>query len=82
MDCAWISHRRLPEMNHVDMSRVAVTFCQARKKVNWGLYAKLTPMRFEDGERVGTIRGRRYAAQQLLDEHGREMLYIPQLLPA
>lgn len=67
---------RLPEMSHVDMDRVAVTFCQARKKVNWGLYAKLTPMRFEGGRRIGTIRGRRYAAQQLLDENGREMLYI------
>jgi predicted metallopeptidase len=68
--------RRLPEMNHIDMDRVAVTYCQARKKVHWGLYAKLTPMRFEGGNRIGTVRGRRYAAQQLLDEQGREMLYI------
>lgn len=67
---------RVPEMNHIDMDRVSVAFCQARKKVTWGLYAKLTPMRFEDGERIGTVRGRRYAAQQMLDENGREMLYI------
>jgi predicted metallopeptidase len=68
--------RRLPEMKHIDMDRVAVTYCQTRKKVHWGLYAKLTPMRFEGGNRIGTVRGRRYAAQQLLDEQGREMLYI------
>ena len=33
-------------------------------------------MRFEGGTRIGTVRGRRYAAQQLLDERGREILYI------
>lgn len=68
--------RRLPEMNYIDMDRVAVSFCQARKRVSWGLYAKLTPMRFEDGASIGTLRGRRYATQQLFDAQGREMLYI------
>lgn len=68
--------RRLPAMNHIDMDRVAVSFCQARKKVAWGLYAKLTPMRFENGEPTGVIGGRRFATQQLLDQRGREMLYI------
>ena len=34
---------------HIDMSRVAVCFAQARSRALHGLQAKLTPMRFEKG---------------------------------
>ncbi len=40
---------RLDEFSHIDMSRVAVTFAQARRRVLHGLQAKLTPLRFEGG---------------------------------
>jgi len=67
---------RLPELSHVDMERVAVACSQARKPVNHGLYATLTPMRFEGG-RVSTLRrGREFTAQRLFDTNGRELLYI------
>ena len=36
---------RLPELDHVDLSRVAISFAQARKRVLHGLQASLTPMR-------------------------------------
>lgn len=65
-----------PELGHVDMDRVAVSFAQARARSSWGMYASLTPMRFEGGSIVGTKRGRSYAIQQLVDCSGREMLYI------
>ena len=40
---------RLAELQHIDMQRVAVTFSQTRKQVSHGLYASMTPMRFEGG---------------------------------
>jgi hypothetical protein len=67
---------RLDELSHIDMQRVALAFCQTRKRVPHGLQASLTPMRFDSGARTGERRGRTYMVQPLLDEHGREMLYI------
>lgn len=68
--------KRLPEMTHIDMTRVAVAFCQARKRVSHGMYASLTPMRFERGSLYMARHGRRYTCQRLYDTQGREFLYI------
>jgi len=64
-----------PEFRHVDMSRVAVTYAQTRSAVDWGMQAKLTPMRFERGASTCMRDGRRWGAQQLYQD-GEEMLYI------
>lgn len=61
---------------HIDLDRVAIAFAQARRRVNYGLQASLTPMRFEGGATTIVRRGRRYAAQRLRDKNGREILYI------
>jgi hypothetical protein len=63
-------------MQHIDMGRVAVCFAQARKAVSHGLYATLTPLRFEGGALIQERRRRRYAIQRVYDERGREMLYV------
>ncbi len=67
---------RLTDLEHIDFSRVAVGFCQARKSVAHGLQAALTPMRFEEGRQVTIRNGRQYRVQQLVDEHGNEFLYL------
>ncbi|MHB0958481.1 MAG: hypothetical protein ACYC0X_16975 [Pirellulaceae bacterium] len=67
---------RLPELSHVDLTRVAFSFAQARVKGVEGLYASLTPLRFAGGSRVEKRRGRYYRAQTLRGDDGREMLYI------
>ncbi|HEX5105000.1 MAG TPA: hypothetical protein VFV87_14370 [Pirellulaceae bacterium] len=67
---------RLPELAHIDMPRVAVAFSQARNGERHGLFASLTPLRFQDGAQVGRRRGRSYRIQSLRDKSGREMLYI------
>jgi len=68
--------RRLPELQHIDLSRVAIGWCRTRKRVSHGLYASLTPMRFEGGA-VTELRGdQRYGVQRLVGEQGQEMLYI------
>ncbi len=67
---------RLPELRHIDLDRVAVTFAQTRRPVQHGMYACLIPLRFEGGSPVTVRRGRRYRMQQLVAPSGREMLYI------
>ena len=60
---------------HIDMSEVAVSFAQARSRVRHGLQAKLTPMRFEDGNLTSRIKGRTWTVQRLYVGK-REMKYI------
>jgi predicted metallopeptidase len=45
-----------PQLSHVRMAQVAVSFAQARRRVLHGLQAKLTPLRFANGALV-TRRG-------------------------
>ncbi len=67
---------RLPELAHIDLSRVLVCFKQARQRAMHGMYASLTPLRFEGGSPTMVRRGRPLAIQRLVDPSGREMLYI------
>lgn len=67
---------RLPELAHVDMRRVAIRFCQTRRRTRHGLYASLTPMRFEGGQLTGRRHGRTWTVERLYDDAGREMLYL------
>jgi hypothetical protein len=55
---------RLPEFEHVRMDQVAVTFAQARRRVPYGLQAKLTPLRFEGGQLYTRRRGRTWTIQR------------------
>lgn len=66
---------RCPTFHHVRMEQIAVTFAQARRSVQHGLQAKLTPMRFEHGELVTNRRGRQWTIQRLF-RGDVEMLYI------
>lgn len=67
---------RLPQLGHIDLDRVAISFSQARKRVDHGYHATLTPMRFEDGSLTSIRNNDRYTVQRLYDADGREMLYI------
>jgi predicted metallopeptidase len=67
---------RLRELAHIDVDRVAIRFCQARKAVRHGIQATLTPLRFDGGERVRRIRGRDWTIERVVGADGREMLYL------
>ena len=67
---------RLPELQHVDTQRLMFTFSQARNRTRHGLYATLTPMRFEEGSLVGERQGRMYTVQRLYDSDRTEQMYI------
>lgn len=60
---------------HIDMSRVAVCFAQARSSVLHGMQAKLTPMRFENGALRERRENQTWTVQRLYLGK-REMLYI------
>ena len=66
---------RHPEFRHIDMSRVVVTYAQARSAVEWGMQAKLTPMRFERGAMTEKRDGQTFTVQRLFHQQT-EMLYI------
>lgn len=68
--------RRLPDLAHIDMDRVAVGFSQTRRSGPQGIYATLTPLRFVGGGLHTFRRGRQWGVQRLFDVAGREMLYI------
>lgn len=63
------------ELQHIDMTRVAVTFTQARHGRSDGVQATMHPLRFEGGERRKTTRGRIYERPRVLVD-GREALYV------
>jgi len=67
--------RRHPEFHHIDMKRVVVTYAQARSAVEWGMQAKLTPMRFERGAMTEKRDGQTFMVQRLFHQQT-EMLYI------
>ncbi|NQT87891.1 hypothetical protein HQ560_14080 [bacterium] len=63
------------ELQHVDMTRVAVIFSQARHGRVDGVHAATHPLRFEGGSTDKVVRGRRYVMPQVMVD-GREMLYV------
>jgi putative metallopeptidase len=67
---------RLAQLSHIDMSRIAVGFCQTRKAVPHGMFASLTPLRFAGGTATTIRRGRELMVQPVCDRSGREMLYV------
>jgi len=68
--------RRLPALAHIDLERVAIGVCQARRNVSHGIHASLTPLRFAGGAREELRRGKRYRIEPLRDPGGREYLYL------
>ena len=68
--------RRSTQMSHIVIDRVAIAFAQTRKPVQHGMWASLTPMRFQGGALEQTRQGKRYTVQRLYDRGGSEMLYI------
>lgn len=67
---------RISPLGHIDLGHVALSFAQARKRTRHGLYASLTPMRFEGGSLTCRRHARTYTIQRLYDTQGREVFYI------
>ena len=65
----------LPELAHVDQSRILLAISQARQASKHGVYATCMPLRFEGGAKESVYNGRRYAWPVLHHEE-REILYL------
>ncbi len=66
---------RCPELYHVNMARVLLSFTPCRNRSRYGLQARVTPLRFRGGaltRRHGTTD---YQVQRFFVD-GREMLYV------
>ena len=68
--------RRVSQLTHIEVSRIAISFSRTRKDVAHGLAG--LPRSLAVRERCGNLypRGRRYRCQQVLDENGFPYLYI------
>jgi hypothetical protein len=66
---------RCPELRHVDVAKLLFAVTQARSGRLHGLQARLTPLRFRDGQLVRQRRGVCYQVQRYL-VNGQEMLYL------
>lgn len=73
--CAHMT-QNLAALQHIQMERVAVGFCQTRSSSKFGHYASLTPLRFENGSLTTRRNGREYTLQRILDSQGKEYLYL------
>jgi len=67
---------RVPELAHIDMDRVAISFSQTRHSKNYGVFASLTPLRFLDGRASIEHQGKRWAIQRYRSIDGFEYYYI------
>lgn len=67
---------RLDAMRHIDMSQVAIRFCQTRRAVRHGVQATLTPLRFENGAETTVRKGERWLIEPVFDSQGRAMRYL------
>ncbi len=66
---------RVPELRHIAMDRVALSFCQTRRGSTHGMLAKLTPLRFEGGQLTTERDGQAWTIQRLFSGQ-REQWYI------
>lgn len=66
---------RIEALNHIDMSQCLVTVTQARQRSAWGMQAKLTPLRFENGSETTVRNGKTWKCQRVVI-NGRPQLYI------
>jgi predicted metallopeptidase len=71
--------KNVDEFAHIDPRRVLVCVSSTRGSGVHGTYAKIHPLRFEDGSRTKTVRrgSRRYEYEMPLITHrGEEILYV------
>lgn len=66
---------RVPEFGHLDLSRLLITFSQARNARPHGLQARVTPMRFGGGQLRRRHSGVEFQVQRYFVEM-REILYV------
>jgi hypothetical protein len=68
--------RHCSDLRHIDVSRILFGMTQARSSRRHGLQARVTPMRFRNGQLMRRRRGGGWYQVQRYFVDGREMLYL------
>lgn len=66
---------RLPELGHIDPRRLLLCAARARRGGAGGTFARIIPMRFQDGTPYRLYKGQRFALPQIPTEGG-DILYL------
>lgn len=66
---------RVPELTHINPRRLLLCLSQARRNTAGGTYAKIVPMRFQDGTPFKTVSGAQFALPQIPTSEG-DVLYL------
>jgi predicted metallopeptidase len=66
---------RCPDLSHIDTSAMLFTFTPSRNRSAYGLQARVTPMRFRNGDLTRRISSTLYQVQRYY-VNGREILYL------
>jgi len=66
---------RFEPLRHLDVSRIFFAFTQSRNHRIHGLQARVTPLRFHDGDLIRQHRGVPFQVQRFFHDH-REILYV------
>lgn len=66
---------RCPELLHINMPRVLLSFTLSRNRSRYGLQARVTPLRFRDGSLTRRHGATEYQVQRFFVD-GSEMLYL------
>jgi len=72
--CAAIAEK-CESLRHLDVSKMLITFTQARNDRRHGLQARVTPLRFREGSLTRRYRGVNFQVQRYFVD-GREILYV------
>lgn len=67
---------RLPVFSAIRMNDVAISLIRARNREKFGVFASMTPLRFENGSFQGMRGGHLYEMPRLYDEQNRPLLYV------
>lgn len=68
--------KRLPQFSHINTQRIAFSFSQTRNSREYGVFASVTPLRFEKGTTETVRRGKRWRIPPLKGADGIDYLYI------
>ncbi len=71
---------RLPVFVHIKMDQVGISARQARQNEPYGVFASVTPLRFEGGTRVFKRQDRYYCLPEITGHNGKPLLYILSVL--
>ncbi|MDO4587449.1 MAG: hypothetical protein Q4C95_09145 [Planctomycetia bacterium] len=67
---------RVPDLTHIDMTRVGISFCQTRQNEKYGVFASLTPLKFKDGSSFNRKKTFYWMIPDVYGENKQKILYL------